>query len=1246
MARLERGALVGREGAVAVVLILVVPGFIPGSAVTIPETPAGPYLSEATGLIIRDPTGKLLEPVAVARSHSRTGMDSSWASAQTVFVAGVGIASVYARATSWGAASKTHATAVVTGISILGASNSAAKVSATVAFDDDGTLNVSDSGVYGLKAQGIELGSFTQPTKIEVAGLGMDILQTFPEPGGCVRVRALQVTTADGWGIIAGEALGCPAPGPEPKTRGMAFAQAGMENVGFFSAPTLNTHGVLSTLEWKGEGESETRTSMELPGGAFADASFSEKRAIIGADVYSLARARIEPFTIPGLFSLVAPVEGEAYAHAHRYGAESQAWIDSVALDVNGERVVRLAGTPGESITIFDTSTPPQELAVVRLGDSYNTSGVDGRSGEYVATAGFDILQIHVFSRPTVGSTANDVLIRLGFGFVRAAAPGLPELALDTVATPGVARAGSPVTFTYTTRNVGASPVDKVHLVDSRAGEVESCSTPVLAFRMKLRCSITRIVDPIDNGGVPATVTGEGPDGETVTAEGFAPLRVIDPSLGLTASAFPGEIRSGETTTIAYTVTNTGDSPLHAVLVEDPALGIIATFGELLPGESRIAAAEAAPTETRLFRGAATAFDEIGLPVSAASEVLVTVTHPMIGLTVDAPAAVRPGESFRVTYVVDNLGDVPLGGVVLTDAGTGGVREIGALGIGQRAETTSTGTAGDADVVLAPAVDGHDASGFAVHAAATRTVRVIHPGLALLVTPDPPLLRGSGDVVWSYAVGNTGDSPLSAIDVTDDRTGVVASGLTLLPGEFSIAERTEFVVSESSVTATAHGLDELSGPVVATASGAVRVIHPALSLTATPSAGEVSPGEEVTITYTLMNTGDASLAGLSVVDAVFGVVGTVTELAPGGTAVFAVTTRPDADLAATVEAGGVDELGGSVMASSSYLVDVQVPSLSLDKRASNTVIKAGEPVAYEFLITNTGDTLLSDVRVDDDHLGLVGTVGELAPGRSILFTVDLHLSESTRNNAIATAAAPSVGVIEALDSELVEVVASELPAAEDLEAPTSHWSLVGAAPSRLAAGGTADVSYAITNPSSAYSRVYGLALGLAADEPSRVSPIAGAPAAVRVFAADGAVLYEGSIAPAVALGAFARFDPAGQAEAAIATYRLPPHLYLEQGGRIEATMRIGAGDGSGPARVVAFWPSTEDAFGDDSARPDEAITDFTNMYHARGGWYPLHNSFDAWDEILGGGHAWRQYSWTPNPTSDAFAKAEFTVENG
>jgi hypothetical protein len=191
----------------------------------------------------------------------------------------------------------------------------------------------------------------------------------------------------------------------------------------------------------------------------------------------------------------------------------------------------------------------------------------------------------------------------------------------------------------------------------------------------------------------------------------------------------------------------------------------------------------------------------------------------------------------------------------------------------------------------------------------------------------------------------------------------------------------------------------------------------------------------VMYSYLVTNTGTVSLTGISLlddnIDATVSCPGTT--LAPGDdficTAQHTVTqVEVDANGSPVVDSG---ELFNTVTASSAEAPDatddlsipfVIDPSISLVKSSSTSSVTSTGPVAYSYLVTNTGNVTLSGLSLDDDNDEDDAScpVSTLAPGENTTCTAthDVTAAEISDfgspvadsgllvNNATATASSP------------------------------------------------------------------------------------------------------------------------------------------------------------------------------------------------------------------------------------------------
>ena len=108
---------------------------------------------------------------------------------------------------------------------------------------------------------------------------------------------------------------------------------------------------------------------------------------------------------------------------------------------------------------------------------------------------------------------------------------------------------------------------------------------------------------------------------------------------------------------------------------------------------------------------------------------------------------------------------------------------------------------------------------------------------------------------------------------------------------------------------------------------------------------------------------------------------------------------------------------------------------------------------------------------------------------------------------------------------------------------------------------------------------------------------------------------------------------------------------LRPGEALNLTITIQCQNLVGDSVFVFFFKASEDAFSSVASYPTSItqITDKANLYYSKiprqSGtyWLPLHNSYDPYDSDINNGHSFDQNSWTRNPTTTIFSKANKIV---
>ncbi|MFC8190574.1 beta strand repeat-containing protein [Cellulomonas sp. NPDC057328] len=827
------------------------------------------------------------------------------------------------------------------------------------------------------------------------------------------------------------------------------------------------------------------------------------------------------------------------------------------SFDGTADQQWRTAGTPARfTITVRNAGSVPVDGASVRVTDvlaeacEIDGIGVDlapGEEHEYecegpAPTAGGYVNTAAVTAQPV----GQDVVLT----DTDTSAVGLTAIALDkdvAAAAGATGRAGEVVTYTFRVTNTGDSPLTGVGVTDAKAGlSALTWQWPGTAGELAptqtatATATYTLTQADVDAGGTDnaATAAGTDPIGATVTSDDTTTLPVAaagaltllkEGTLPADATGVPGE-----TVGYAFTVTNSGNVTLTDVDLDDPLTGLSdITFGTwpgapgvLAPGASVRASATYVLTQADVDAGrvantaTATAEDPSGTPVTTDDTATVAVpAGPAIELVkTGAAAGQRAGDAVDYTFRVTNRGNVTLSGVTVTDPlpGLSGVTfgtwpgAAGVLAPGQSVTATASYDLTQADVDAGRVENTATATGTApgggtVDDTDTETVTVpAAPALALLkegALADGATGAAGETATFTFTVTNTGNVTLTGVDVDDAMAGV--SDVTVgawpgTPGQLapgaSVTGTATYALTQADAdagvvrnTATATGTPP-SGDAVEADDDAVLPLPSAPALTLTKAGavrGAAAAGAVVDYTFTVTNSGQVTLTGVTVDDPMPGLsdvtVGTWPAapgvLTPGqsvtATATY-VLTQADVDAGTvdnTATATGATTGGTPVSDTADETVDLPAtPALAVVKSgalAAEATGVAGDTVEFTFTATNTGNVTLTDVTLDDPMPGLSdltpgtwpGDAGVLAPRQSVTATATYVLTQAdvdaggVTNTVVGSAVPPGGGTVPGGDT--TTVVVPQLPALDVVKSGTLDGD--------GAAGDTVDYTFTVTN---------------------------------------------------------------------------------------------------------------------------------------------------------------------------------------
>nr|WP_260986720.1 SBBP repeat-containing protein [Paenibacillus terrae] len=476
------------------------------------------------------------------------------------------------------------------------------------------------------------------------------------------------------------------------------------------------------------------------------------------------------------------------------------------------------------------------------------------------------------------------------------------------------------------------------------------------------------------------------------------------PDLKVVKTADRFEVRPGETVTFFIEITNPSVVTLTNVRIEDPQLGFFTALPELPPFAVQIfevffhVPPEAPPG---FITNVVTVIsDQIPEPQFAKSEILVTEAPALLLTKTVNPPAAAPGELVIFTITIQNMGNVGLINVRITDPLIGLDETINEILVGETVtinwpfvippEALAGITIANLVQVTADNLPEPETVGAVVEVLAV-------PRLTLTKTADRTAVPPGETVTFTITVSNSGNSDLTNISLTDDLTGFSTVIPLIAVGQTDILQVPFFVPLESppqTFINTVTAVSNETEPVTASAEVTVSA-RPLLGVSKVPSSLTVTPGETFTYTITLSNIGNVPLTSIRLADPLLGLdqtlgtleVGETTELTipftvPQGTPIGSDIVNL---LTVTSAEAGTQEVESTVT--------VTGAGLSLSKQADLAVAFPGETITYTLTVTNLLVGQQTNVVLSDALLGLSETVPILLPGetitRTVTFTVPL-----------------------------------------------------------------------------------------------------------------------------------------------------------------------------------------------------------------------------------------------------------------
>ncbi|MFO1033609.1 MAG: hypothetical protein U1E15_05865 [Hyphomicrobiales bacterium] len=549
----------------------------------------------------------------------------------------------------------------------------------------------------------------------------------------------------------------------------------------------------------------------------------------------------------------------------------------------------------------------------------------------------------------------------------------------------------------------------------------------------------------------PGVETSNGPTILTIPAEPkIALLKAFDSYLDANSN---GVIDTGDTIHYTFTVINTGNVTLSGITISDANAtvsgGPIASLAAGLANNTTFTADQTV-TASDMLAGQVTnqatvhAHDPNNTPVQDLSDtsdpdeddatVTATVERPAIALLkqitsiadTNANLLIDAGDTINYKFIIKNTGNVPLTNVTVTDTDLPGIVVTGSPIAQMDANDTDSTTYTASYVLTAADLLAGQVSNQA-HVAGLRNAALVEddshpssltgnaptvayisnaPSVALVKTVDSVEdvnasgTQDVGDIIhYAFTVTNTGNTPLTAISVTDPNATV--SGTWSGSLNPSAANSTTFtathvitqaeldagqVVNQATVTGTSPTgtVTDLSDESSVTGNDktitflnqvpGLAILKTVSSITDVNGNGLVDAGDKVNYAFAIYNTGNVTLTNVMVTDA-NATVSPSTPLAslpPGSTpnmtfhATHTVTLADQQaeEVVNQAQVTGEDSHGGAVSDLSdendlggdgNTITKVAAPPVVLTKTAAKSEILRGERVSYTITASSLKD---------------------------------------------------------------------------------------------------------------------------------------------------------------------------------------------------------------------------------------------------------------------------------------------------
>ncbi|GLX71283.1 choice-of-anchor A family protein [Paenibacillus glycanilyticus] len=519
------------------------------------------------------------------------------------------------------------------------------------------------------------------------------------------------------------------------------------------------------------------------------------------------------------------------------------------------------------------------------------------------------------------------------------------------------------------------------------------------------------------NGGIrPFNIpfTGCLPEVTTCGAAALSVAKTVNDTTSFTGT--PG-------TPITYTivVTNTGNQPVHNIVITDDLLGFEQDLPLLEPGdtypyvlETEVASGMAGTSYTNTV---IVSSDEVPVMTASATVTIAALPINVKFLKMATQSTAMPGDQVIYQFSLYNSGNSELVNVRLVDPTLGLDQSFPAFFDGTIAETTftipSTAVAGStitntarlyADNLPQPGYLESSAN-VAVSAAPT----VIFRKFVNTAQADP-----GSTIQYFFVIENTTASDIQNLVVSDPVLHFNATIDVVTPGVIVVLNQPYTIPANTPAGTVIENTATLTGSFGSMTASASVTVNEMLSLLVSKeeSTDMVLPGETINYTIRTFNNGNAVLDNVMIVDELTGFQTTISMLGIGQEQDFSTSyTVPATTATGTIITNIVIAQSAEISPVSTQIsaivttapVPPTTPQIALEGFVSQPTAQPGDTVVFTGTVTNISPVRVQNLLLRSPFFEAIGVLEILEPGSTFRISQEFTVPANTPPGTIFTA---------------------------------------------------------------------------------------------------------------------------------------------------------------------------------------------------------------------------------------------------